>query len=114
MLIDRTKIFLVIILLISSNLYSKDFDPNLDLDLYTKYTFDLADYQPHVDGFANIYVCKNDLKSCIVKLYYYSSMYKIQYFFTINNDYLDGYYEKILYKESYTSEDADRFNLDEL
>ena len=113
MLIDRTKIFLVIILLISSNLYSKDFDPNLDLDLYTKYTFDLADYQPHVDGFANIYVCKNDLKSCIVKLYYYSSMYKIQYFFTINNDYLDGYCEKILYKEPYTTEDAEILKLEE-
>lgn len=88
----------------------KDF---LDLDLYTKYTFDLADYQPHVDGFANIYVCKNDLKSCIVKLYYYSSMYKIQYFFTINNDYLDGYCEKILYKEPYTTEDAEILKLEE-
>lgn len=105
-MLNKGKFFFILLLLLIPSLFSKEIDENINYDLYNKYTFDLADYMSHANGVAIIYKNKDETDKDIVKVFYYSSMYKIQYFITINNEYIEGYCEKVEYVEPYTVEGA--------
>lgn len=112
-MLNKGKFFFILILLLIPSLFAKEIDENINYDLYKKYTFDLADYMPHANGVAIIYKNKDETARDIVKVYYYSSMYKIQYCININNEYIEGYCEKVEYVEPYTVEGSKIIKIEE-
>lgn len=112
-MLNKGKFFFILILLLIPSLFAKEIDENINYDLYKKYTFDLADYMPHANGVAIIYKNKDETDRDIVKVYYYSSMYKIQYCININNEYIEGYCEKVEYVEPYTVEGSKIIKIEE-
>ena len=48
-MLNKGKLFFILILLLIPSLFSKEIDENINYDLYKKYTFDLADYMPHAN-----------------------------------------------------------------
>lgn len=112
-MLNKGKLFFILILLLIPSLFAKEIDENINYDLYKKYTFDLADYMPHANGVVIIYKNKDETARDIVKVYYYSSMYKIQYYININNEYIEGYCEKVEYVEPYTVEGSKIIKIEE-
>lgn len=75
---------------------------NVDRE-FSKFEYDLADYLPHIDGRADVQICKSNKDKAIVDMYFYTSLYKVHYFIEVFSDSLNGYSEKIIYENPYDS-----------
>ena len=100
-MLNKSRIFVLLILLIICNLYSNSLSSN-NHNAYSKFEYDLADYLPNVNGRGEVFINESNKNDCCVKMYFYTSMYQIYYYISFTEHSFKGFSEKITYNEQYT------------
>jgi|GEM_PF-3780163 len=109
-MLNKSRIFVLLILLIICNLYSNSLSSN-NHNAYSKFEYDLADYLPNVNGRGEVFINESNKNDCCVKMYFYTSMYQIHYYISFTEHSFRGFSEKITYNEQYTKHNSKKARL---
>lgn len=104
---NKGNVVCLALLLLVINVYSFGFPPESSKE-YHKDEYDLADYLPHVNGRGVVYINKSDENDCYVEMFFYTSMYQIQYCIAFTRHDYKGFSEQISYNDPYVIEGAKR------